>query len=598
VGWELWVLVAASLLALQLFGILLKREQRDQLPYAGLMLLCLGLLCLAHATGHDGALVGKVGVSLALVMVLVPRWLESLERRALSRDDLRLALRIAGARELVQPGRAAMRRRRQLANLVEARAGNSADVVRRLERELAAERDAHTAAMLHEELATTLFLAQRFSDGVAVAERNLPRPWAGQHPAFGAFLVRAYGEIDRVDAAAETLRALEGGPAARDPGAVVLLTQARLTLLAFAGRAADVDRLLASEAGLLVSSRARQMLHDTARDRAAQARDVPAELTQFLDGVVARAAENARPLVRERRTAHVTFALIAVNAAVWLLSSKLSLKLEAHPSGADLIRWGALFRPAVHAGEWWRAACAMFLHGNWEHIALNLYALFILGRFAEEVLGHLRYFVVYVAGGACGALGSVYATSQVGLSVGASGAIMGLLGAIIVVLLLRRGAWPEAWRRTLLWNLAFLAALQIWIGFQLPMIDNAAHVCGTLGGGAMALVVAPGGLLGRSRAGRGLVVVLACAMLAALAWSAARAAVTPLDASLRKIPTRDMTLDGVTYTVPNYFERDDEAHALVDPYLELTFAPGRPVDHDDPRLDAFIARIEKSARRP
>ena len=82
----------------------------------------------------------------------------------------------------------------------------------------------------------------------------------------------------------------------------------------------------------------------------------------------------------------------------------------------------------------------------------------MLGRFCEEVFGPLRYFVTYVAGGLVGAIGSTLNTQQAGLSVGASGAIMGLLGALIVVLILRRGTWPEAWRRTLLWNLVLLGA--------------------------------------------------------------------------------------------------------------------------------------------
>jgi membrane associated rhomboid family serine protease len=595
VGWELWVLLAASLLALQLFATFLRKEQRDQLPYVALMVADLALLSVVHATRTDGSLLGKVGASLALVMVLVPRWLESLERRALARDDLRAALRVAQGRELVQPGRAATRRRRQLANLVEARAGGAQAVLQRLGRELERARDPVDAAMLHEEQATTHFLAHHFSDGVEVTERHLPRDWAAQHPAFGAYLVRAYGELSRLDDALGVLRAVESGPAARDPAALGLLASARLTLLAFAGRAADVDRLLATESGLFVSPRARQFLHEIAHRRADELRERPHsdDLSRALDEVAARLQSSARPLLRERRLPLVTIGLIIVNVALWIPSTKLSM----HPAGADLIRWGALFRPAVHAGEWWRMWSAMFLHGDVTHIGLNMYALYILGQFCEDVFGPLRYFVTYVAGGLVGALGSIFATAQVGLSVGASGAIMGLLGALIVVLLLRRGTWPEAWRRTLLWNLVFLGALQIYIGFQLPMIDNAAHVGGMIGGGAMALVVAPGGLVGRGLAARVILVALALTTLGGFSWAAAEVARTPLDVTLRKMPTRTMTLDGVDYTVPDYFERDDHEHQLVDPYLDLAFSPGHPTQTDDARLRPYIERIEKSARR-
>jgi membrane associated rhomboid family serine protease len=593
VGWELWVLLAASLLALQLFAVVLKREQREQLPYVGLMLLDFAVLCAVHATQQDGALVGKVATSLALVMVLVPRWLEGLERRALARDDLRLALRAAQARELVQPGRAATRRRRQLANLSEARAGGAANVVLRLKREIEAARVPVEAAMLHEELATTYFLAQQFADGVSVAERNLPVDWAGQHPTFGAYLIRAYGELGRPDAAAAVLRLVENGSAGHDPGALVLLTQARLTLLAFCGRAAELDRLLASEAGLLVSPRARQFLHDVARDRANLT--LPDELARLCDEVAARAVAGAKPLVRQRRRPYVTLALIAVNVALWIPSTKLAWD----PSGADLIRWGALVRPAVRAGEWWRMCSAIFLHGGPEHIGFNMYALFILGRFCEDIFGSLRYFIVYVAGGLVGALASMFATSQVGFSVGASGAIMGLLGALIVMLLLKRGAWPEAWRRTLLWNLLFLGALQIYIGHELQMIDNAAHVGGMLGGGAMALVVAPGGLVGKGAGARALLVAMAVAMLGGFGWAAVRVATTPLDATLRKMPLKTVRLDdGEQLQVPDYFERDEKTGGLHDPFVGIVILPGQPIKNDDPRLAPYVERIEKSRRQP
>src|SRR5207248_2889898 len=197
-----------------------------------------------------------------------------------------------------------------------------------------------------------------------------------------------------------------------------------------------------------------------------------------------------------------------------------------------------------------------FLHGNWEHLLVNGYALFMLGRFCEEVFGPLRYFVTYVAGGLAGAAASTLNTQQPGLSVGASGAIMGLLGALIVVLILRRGTWPEAWRRALLWNLVLLGAIQIYIGFQLPMIDNAAHVGGMLGGGAMALLVAPGGLIGRSAPARLVLGALALACLASLVWATVEVVRTPLLVTFAKLPTKDVTVGGKTYRVPRYWEPD------------------------------------------
>ncbi len=561
-GWDVWVVLAASSLALQLFTIGLRREWRDQLPYAGMLLLDLALLSFAHATHRDEGVVGVVATSLALVLVIGPRLAENLERRMLARDELGWALRAVQLHELLVPGRASTRRRRQLHNLVEARAGGATPVLRRLRAELGVERDPRAAALLHEEVATVCFLAQRFADGVAEYERHLPADWAAAHPGFAAYLVRAYGELGRLDRALDTLLTLERGPAQRDPAALALLTQARLTLLAFAGRAADVERLLRGAPGLLVSPHAKRFLHEVAHaraplwtsknettsdakaadesenrnqsttsvsqswtaaadtsapavataDEAATTRDAAtgAAMAQrhaatLLDGVAARAGESVQPLARPRSRPRVTMVLLAVNIAAAIVVTGWA----AAPTPSALIRAGALFRPAVQAGEWWRAFTAMFLHGDWVHLGLNMYVLYLLGRFAEEVLGPLRFFVIYIVGGLAGWVASTLALQQAGLSIGASGAIMGLLGAIIVLLIVRRGTWPEAWRRTLLWTMLVVGGLQIYAGYQLPVMDNAAHMGGLVGGAIAALLVAPGGLIGRSFAARLLVSALA-----------------------------------------------------------------------------------------
>ncbi|HEX8952060.1 MAG TPA: rhomboid family intramembrane serine protease, partial [Polyangia bacterium] len=313
-------------------------------------------------------------------------------------------------------------------------------------------------------------------------------------------------------------------------------------------------------------------------------------------------AEGARPLVRPRRAARVTLALLVVMGVLALPTLPHQLLTLTPP--ATLVRWGALWRPAVLAGEWWRPFTAMFLHGSWEHVLVNAYALFMLGRFCEEVFGPLRYFVTYVAGGLAGAAASTLNTHQGGLSVGASGAIMGILGALIVVLILRRGTWPEAWRRALLWNLVLLGAIQIFIGFQLPMVDNAAHVGGMLGGGAMALVVAPGGLLGRSTAARAVLVALALAFVGGFGWAAVRTARTPLDQTmLQRIPQKLAKAGERTWRVPAYWERDDAHDVVYDPYFiddsntpELTLPVQAPPT--DPVLARILDLIAKSAPSP
>jgi membrane associated rhomboid family serine protease len=465
-------------------------------------------------------------------------------------------------------------------------------VLRRLDEELASARAKDEVTTILVERATVLFLAGRFRECIEATEK-LPGNWPSDHPVLAAYLVRAHAELGELAEAAAVLRVLEEGVAAGDPGALGLLTQARLTLLAFAGRQADVDRLLAGGARQLVSARARTFLHETARDRATV--ELAPALPPILDGVARRTAEAAVPIIRPRQPTRVTLALVIANIVIAVLVTHLS----RDPSGARLIRWGALFRPAVQSGEWWRALSAMFLHGPPEHLALNMYALFMLGRFCEEVFGPARYFVTYVVAGLCGAIGSTLNTHQMGLSVGASGAIMGLLGALIVVLILRRGTWPERWRRMLLWNLLILGALQIYIGFQLPMIDNAAHVGGMIGGAAAALVVAPGGLLGRSGPARALIGTMALTILGAFVYAGIAVARTPLETTFDRLPRKVATARGRTWRVPSYWEHDPKNDLVIDPYLGIMLprVDDAPVP-DDPSVLRLWEHIEKESGSP
>ena len=247
----------------------------------------------------------------------------------------------------------------------------------------------------------------------------------------------------------------------------------------------------------------------------------------------------------------------------------------------------------------------MFLHAGWVHLGVNMYGLYLLGRFAEDVLTSPRFLVIYLLGGLGGALASTL-VGQGALSVGASGAIMGLLGALIVVLMLRRGSWPEAFRRTLLWNLVFLGGLQIYIGFQVAMIDNAAHVGGLIAGAAAALLFAPGGILGAGRAGRAVVAGTAVALLLMVAASALQVARTSIDATFRRLPTREVAVGGAGITVPAYWELDGDHQRIVDPYLGIEVAPrvvGDTVELSSPQageavLAPLFERMRTSARVP
>jgi rhomboid protease GluP len=140
----------------------------------------------------------------------------------------------------------------------------------------------------------------------------------------------------------------------------------------------------------------------------------------------------------------------------------------------------------LQQGEWWRLFTSMFLHGGFAHVLLNGWALYQLGALFEMAVGSFRMLVVYVLTGLAGSLASLLWTQ--GLSVGASGAIFGVLGALIAFLLRRRERLTP-FARSLLSQLVGWAAINVFIGFTVPMIDNAAHLGGCAAGFLLGLLL-------------------------------------------------------------------------------------------------------------
>jgi len=151
-------------------------------------------------------------------------------------------------------------------------------------------------------------------------------------------------------------------------------------------------------------------------------------------------------------------------------------------TGDQVTELGANFGPAIRDGQYWRLVTSMFLHGGLLHLALNGWALFQLGSLLELLMGSPRMLLIYFGSGIAGSLASATFTQKP--SVGASGAIFGLLGALIAFLLRRRGALtPQG--KSILMQLVGWAAINVFFGFSTPGIDNSAH----LGGGAAGLLL-------------------------------------------------------------------------------------------------------------
>jgi len=180
----------------------------------------------------------------------------------------------------------------------------------------------------------------------------------------------------------------------------------------------------------------------------------------------------------------LTIALIGVNAAIFFITVGLGFL----QSEAAILKAGALSRELVLHGELWRLLTAMFLHGSLEHIAGNGVGLFIVGIAAEHAYGKFGMLGIYTVSGLCGSIFSVLINP--GPSVGASGAIFGILGATIVFFLKHRDRLHVRDKRVgnvlLMW-----AAYSIGTAYFIPFVDNAAHVGGLIGGAFMGYWLTP-----------------------------------------------------------------------------------------------------------
>ncbi|WP_209395760.1 rhomboid family intramembrane serine protease [Rhodoferax sp. AJA081-3] len=220
------------------------------------------------------------------------------------------------------------------------------------------------------------------------------------------------------------------------------------------------------------------------------------------------------------RRAPVTATLLAVNIGVFLLMLLAGAGFWHTPNGVQLA-WGANFGPATQDGQWWRLFTALFIHFGVVHLALNMWALWDVGRLVEQLYGRWRFAGLYVVSGLLGNLLSLVLHGNQAVSGGASGAIFSLYGALLVFLWRARRSVEPGEFRWLFGAALLFSSLMLGVGFVVPGIDNAAHGGGLLAGALLGLVLAPaGGLHGRTPS-RGLAwgtAALIVAVTAVLVW--------------------------------------------------------------------------------
>ncbi|PYG86873.1 rhomboid protease GluP [Ruminiclostridium sufflavum DSM 19573] len=175
------------------------------------------------------------------------------------------------------------------------------------------------------------------------------------------------------------------------------------------------------------------------------------------------------------KTPWVTYGLIAANVLVWLALRLLSLK-TGETYGNLLVPYGAKVNSLIMEGQYWRFISAMFLHSNEVHLLLNCFSLYLLGTQVEKLFGHIKMTAVYFAAGLMGSVAS-FAFSP-NASVGASGAIFGLMGAMLFFAIKR----PSLMKSSFGANLVTILVVNLVYGFMNAGIDNSAHLGGLVGG--------------------------------------------------------------------------------------------------------------------
>jgi membrane associated rhomboid family serine protease len=127
----------------------------------------------------------------------------------------------------------------------------------------------------------------------------------------------------------------------------------------------------------------------------------------------------------------VTYALIGINVVIYLITVSQGHGGFNNPGGSLYLRW-LLFGPWVAHGGWYRLVTSMFLHGFLYHIVFNMAALWFIGRPVEQYLGTARYIGLYFVSGLAGSAGALL-QAPLAPTVGASGAIFGILGAMLIL---------------------------------------------------------------------------------------------------------------------------------------------------------------------
>lgn len=184
----------------------------------------------------------------------------------------------------------------------------------------------------------------------------------------------------------------------------------------------------------------------------------------------------------------LTNALIALNVIVWVANVATGLS-PLSPSAMQLLAWGGNHLPLT-LEQPWRLLTATVLHGGVLHLAFNMWALRDTGRLAERFYGSAQLGLIYLVAGLSGSVASLFFAARTSVSVGASGAIFGVVGCLLAAIFTKAHKLPPGLVAAMRSSMLLFVGYSLFMGFVAGFIDNAAHIGGLVGGFAMGMVLA------------------------------------------------------------------------------------------------------------
>lgn len=172
---------------------------------------------------------------------------------------------------------------------------------------------------------------------------------------------------------------------------------------------------------------------------------------------------------------YLTYGLIAINISVFIILNIISILTNIEYKRL-IVEYGAKVNSKIIYGEYWRLLSPVFIHAGVSHLAVNCYSLFILGSLVEKIYGHRKYIFIYIVAGIFGSIMSfMFSTNP---SVGASGSIFGLMGAVLYLGVEKPLVFKKYFKKSIIMTLI----LNAFIMFTVSNIDNFGHLGGLIGG--------------------------------------------------------------------------------------------------------------------